>query len=77
MVGIGEYRHESLAGRHFSLILMIVVGLFWTVFFIADARVSGERRKSVVNLLTLMGTFLAVVTVLGIGFFVFVAPRIP
>ena len=82
VVGVSEYTHESPAARHFSLILMIVIGLFWIVFFVADAKAGekadGEGRSELlVDLLTLMGTFLAAFTLLGIGFFVFVAPRVP
>jgi cytochrome c biogenesis protein CcdA len=58
-----------------------VISLSWTAFFVADSKadqkVNGERRKSVVDLLTFTGTLLAVFTLLGIGFLIFVAPRIP
>ncbi len=82
MVGIGEYKHESPAASHFSITLMIVTILLWIVFFIADnrarKRIDGERSTTVVvDLLTLTGTFLAVFTLLGIGFFVVIAPRVP
>jgi len=82
MVGIGEYRDESPAASHFSIILIIVTVLLWTVFFIVDdkvrKRIDGEGNKTViVDLLTLTGTFLAVFTLLGIGFFVVIAPRVP
>jgi len=82
MVGIGEYRHESRAASHFSITLMIVTVLLWIVFFIADdnarKRIDGVANPTVVvNLLTLTGTFLAVFTLLGVGFFVVIAPRIP
>jgi len=81
MVGIGEYRHESPAASHFSITLIIVTVLLWIVFFIMDdkarKRIDGEGNKTViVNLLTLSGTFLAVFTLLGIGFFVVIAPRV-
>ena len=82
MVGIGEYRHESRAASQFSITLMIVTVLLWVVFFIVDdkarKRIDGEGNTVVVvDLLTLTGTFLAVFTLLGIGFFVVIAPRIP
>ena len=82
MVGIGEYKHESPAASHFAITLMIVTILLWIVFFIADdrarKRTEGERSTTVVvDLLTLTGTFLAVFTLLGIGFFVVIAPRVP
>jgi hypothetical protein len=82
MVGIGEYWHESAAASHFSVTLMIVTILLWIVFFIADdrarKRINGEANATVVvDLLTMTGTFLAVFTLLGIGFFVVIAPRVP
>jgi hypothetical protein len=81
MVGVGEYRHETSPASHFSLFLMIVVSLLWVLFFVADAkarrRVDGEENgRLVVDLLTLMGTFLAIFTVLGIVFLVFISPRV-
>ena len=45
VVGVSEYRHESPAARHFSLILMIVIGVLWIVFFVADAK-AGERSMA-------------------------------
>ena len=82
MVGIGEYRHESTAASRFSIILMFVTVLLWIVFFMADdrarKRINGpENAMVVVDLLTMTGTFLAVFTLLGIGFFVVIAPRVP
>jgi cytochrome bd-type quinol oxidase subunit 2 len=82
MVGIDEYRHESTTASHFSIILMIVTVLLWIVFFIADdrarKRITGEAHVTVVvDLLTITGTFLAVFTLLGIGFFIVIAPRVP
>jgi len=82
MVGIGENRYESRAASQFSMTLMIVTVLLWIVFFIADdkarKRIDGEGNTAVVvDLLTLTGTFLAVFTLLGLGFFVVIAPRIP
>ena len=82
MVGIGECSHESPAASHFSITLMIVTVLMWIVFFIADdrarKRINGEANATVVvDLLTMTGIFLAVFTLLGIGFFVVIAPRVP
>jgi bacteriorhodopsin len=82
MVGIGEYKHESAVASHFSIILMTVTVLLWIVFFVADdrarKRINGEGNATVVaDLLTITGTFLAVFTLLGIGFFVVIAPRVP
>jgi drug/metabolite transporter (DMT)-like permease len=80
MVGVGGYKHESPAASHFSIILMIVTALLWVVFFIADDKARKRIREGettvVVDLLTLTGTFLAVFTLLGLGFFVFIAPRV-
>jgi hypothetical protein len=81
-VGVREYGHESAAASHFSVTLMIVTVLLWIVFFIADdtarRRINGEANTAVVvNLLTMTGTFLAVFTLPGIGFFVVIAPRVP
>jgi len=82
MVGISDYRHESPSASHFSLALMIVTSVLWIVFFVTDAsvrdKVDGEKNRIVVAyLLTLMGTFLATLTTLGIAFFVVIAPRVP
>jgi hypothetical protein len=68
----------TVASR-FSITLMLVT---LCSFFIADhharKRIDGEaNRRVVVDLLTLTGTFLAVFTLLGIGFFVVIAPRVP
>jgi hypothetical protein len=71
----------TVASR-FSITLMMVTVVLWISFFIADhharKRIDGEaNRRVVVDLLTLTGTFLAVFTLLGIGFFVVIAPRVP
>jgi hypothetical protein len=81
MVGIGEYRYESAPTSHFSLILMIVTMAAWLVFFITDhkirKRIDGEGNFApVVDHLSVMGTLLATFTLLGIGFFVEIAPRV-
>lgn len=80
MVGVGEFRYESTTASHFSLALMIVTIAAWLVFFVADGkirkRIDGEEnRAAMLDLLTLMGTLLAVFTLLGTGFFV-IAPRL-
>src|ERR1700716_551550 len=74
MVGVGAYNDQSTTARHLSLALMAFIGLCWIVFFVADSKAKGERRKRVVDLLTLMGTLLALFTLFGIGFLVFLAP---
>jgi drug/metabolite transporter (DMT)-like permease len=80
MVGVGEYKHEPPAASHFSIVLMVVTVLLWVVFFIADDKARKRIREGettvVVGLLTLTGAFLAVFTLLGLGFFVFIAPRV-
>jgi hypothetical protein len=77
-VGGSEYKRELAQGgaaSHFSVTLLTVVTLSWITFFIADAKLrAGER--AVVNLLTVMGTLLAIFTLLGIVFFISIAPRI-
>lgn len=82
MVGMGGYKYESPVASHFSIILTTVTIILWVVFFIADDRARRgadcERsRRVVVGLLTLAGTFLAIFTLLGIGFLVVIAPRVP
>src|SRR5947208_5566548 len=76
MVGVGEYKHESPAASHFSIALIIVTVLLWIVFFNADDKARERVREGnttvVADLLTLTGTFLAVFTLLGVAFFVFI-----
>lgn len=79
MVGVFDFRHESTKASHFSGALMMVTIGAWVVFFVADSkvrkRIDGEENMvAMIDLLTLTGTLLAVFTLLGIGFFVFVAP---
>ena len=81
MVGVADLRYESTTASHFSLALMIVTIGAWLVFFVADGKIrsridSEENRAAIVDLLTLTGTLLAVFTLLGIGFFVSIAPRL-
>jgi drug/metabolite transporter (DMT)-like permease len=78
LVGGGEYKREfdqGGAASPFSLVLLVVITLSWSVFFVVDAR-ARNREPMVVTLLTVMGTLLAIFTLLGIFFFVQVAPRI-
>jgi len=76
-VGAWEYRIESSRGTTslFSLVLLIVVPLLWIAFFVADGKAQ-ERTPKVVQLLTMIGTSLAALTLLGIWFFIFIAPRV-
>jgi hypothetical protein len=81
MVGVGEFRYQSASASHFSLALIIVTMAAWLIFFVADdkirKRIDGdENRAAVVDLLSLTGTLLAAFTLLGIGFFVSIAPRL-
>ena len=72
-------------GRHWRVQARVpsrVSVLLWIVFFMVDdkarKRIDGEGNTAVVvDLLTLTGTFLAVFTLLGVGFFAVIAPRIP
>jgi hypothetical protein len=82
-IGGQEFRRESSQGAaasQFSLMLLIIISLSWILFFAADAktrkRVDGERNKQAVDLLTMTGTILAIFTILGIAFFVDIAPRV-
>jgi cation transport ATPase len=78
-VGIAEFRHETPRGggvAHFTVALLIVVTLAWIVFFAVYSRMR-TREPIVVSLLTLMGTLLAVFTLLGTYFFVTIASRVP
>ena len=81
MVGVFDFRHESTKASHFSLALMTVTIGAWIVFLVADSkvrnRIDGEKNwAAMVGLLTLTGTLLAAFTLLGIGFFVYVAPHL-
>jgi hypothetical protein len=81
MVGVFGLSHESTRASHFSLVLMIVTIGAWIIFFVADTkirkRIDGEENTAaMVDLLTLTGTLLTVFTLLGIGFFVSVAPHL-
>jgi len=65
----------------FSLTVMIVTGLLWVLFFAIDNKardkVDGRKNKQVVGEITsVIGTVLAIFTLLGIFFFVYIAPRI-
>lgn len=66
---------KQAPSSHFSLILLIVIFLSWVAFYVAAFRFDREWQV-VWRLLTLMGTILAAITLLGIYFFVAVAPRL-
>jgi hypothetical protein len=82
MVG-WDYRNIPPKGTplRFSLSLLIVMILLWAVFYVvgekARAKVDGAKNYRVVaDLLTMTGTFLAIVTIMGILFFIYIAPRV-
>ena len=57
----------------FSLTLLTVIPLSWIVFFVADSKF--KERRPVVPLTT-VGTILAILTILGIFYFLNVANRV-
>jgi hypothetical protein len=76
-VGVQEFRFEVSqggAGTPFSLALLIIIVLSWVVFYIAASKFEAQW-PIVWRLFTTAGTILAVVTILGIYFFVHIAPR--
>lgn len=76
LAGVEEYRRELSQGgaaAPFSLTLVIVVVLSWVVFYIATSKFE-EQWPRVWRLFTAVGSILAVITLLGIYFFVYVAP---
>jgi hypothetical protein len=78
-VGIAEFRHEIPRGgavAHFTVALLVIVTLSWIAFF-AVHMTARTREPFIVRLVTLMGTLLAVFTLLGIYFFVTIASRLP
>jgi hypothetical protein len=78
-VGIAEFRHEVPRGGavgHYTVALLIIVTLSWLAFFGAHLQ-TRTREPIIVRLFTLMGSLLAVFTLLGIYFFVIIASRLP
>jgi hypothetical protein len=83
-VGVWDYRNISPQGGaspRFCLALLIVTSLLWAVFYAVDAKarakVAGAKNVQVVlHLLTVTGTFLAVITLMEILFFIYIAPRV-
>jgi hypothetical protein len=84
MVGVMEYRNispQTGAFRRSCLTLLIVTSLMWVVFYAlegkARAEVDGARNeRTVVLLLTVTGTFLSIISLLEILFFMYIAPRV-
>lgn len=78
IVGVGECKREfddGSAASHFSLALLTIIGFSWSAFFVVDGK-ARKREPAVVDVLTAMGTLLAIFTLLGIFFFVQIAPRV-
>jgi hypothetical protein len=84
-VGIWEYRIAQSAGGRVTnscLVLMSTTIFLWVLFFVVDHKARsgayGEKSwKDLVRLSTLAGTILAIYTLLGVLFFVYIAPRLP
>jgi hypothetical protein len=84
LVGVWEYRiilPKAGTSSRFSLSLLVVTIVLWVVFYVAGekarAKVVGAKEGQViVDLLTMTGTFLAIVTIMGILFFLYIAPRV-
>lgn len=65
----------------FSLVLLTTTSMLWIVFFAIESkarnRVDGRKNQLVVvHLLTMSGSFLAILTLLAIFFFIYIDPRI-
>ncbi len=78
LAGVEEYRRELSQGgaaAPLSLTLLIVVVLSWVVFYVATSKFEEEWPR-VWRLFTATGSVLAVITLLGIYFFVYVAPKV-
>lgn len=78
LVGGWEYKREfdqGSAASHFSLALLTIIALSWSAFLVFDGK-ARKREPMVVDVLTAMGTLLAIVTLLGIFFFVQIVPRV-
>jgi hypothetical protein len=78
LVGSLEYWREHTQGSAASgvtLSLLIVITLMWVGFFVAEEKAQ-NREPVTVSLLTIIGTFLAIFTMVGIYFFIYIAPHI-
>lgn len=84
IVGVWETWYIASQRRgasRYSLTVLIVTSLLWVLFYFVDnkarERVDGvKNRLVVVELLTIIGTVLAIFTLLQIFFFIHIAPRI-
>jgi hypothetical protein len=83
-VGVWQLRISSSLGRgipQFSLVVLTVTIVSWVLFFAIEERVLGRANRdhnwqALVLLSTLAGTILAVFTLVGTFFFIFIAPRV-
>jgi membrane-associated HD superfamily phosphohydrolase len=83
-VGVWEYRIALSTRRglsHFTLLLLIVTSLLCVFFFVSDERVRSKAPRdgnwqNIVFLSTVAGTILAIFTLVGTFFFIYVAPRL-
>lgn len=77
-VAVAELRHESPHGggvAHFTVALLIVVILSWITYFVARSRLrTGDPL--IARLLTVMGSLLALFTLLATYFLVTIASRL-
>lgn len=74
-----EYRREyseSSPALAFSTLLVTATLTSWALFFICDNKLRGPRDAMVVRLLTVIGTINAVLSLLGVFYFVMIAPRV-
>jgi hypothetical protein len=83
-VGFSGYSDLTPGERRpsqFSLALLIITTFLWVILFVADGKIRAgiEGRKSrhaFGSYFMLTGTILAIFTLLGIFFLVYIAPRI-
>jgi hypothetical protein len=78
-VAVAELRHESPRGggvAHFTVALLIVVVLSWITYFVARTRLR-PSDPMIARLLTVMGSVLALFTLLATYFLVTIASRLP
>ena len=80
-VGVQNYSSESRSLVALFLVAFMVTVVLWVVFYVAGektrAKVAGAKHEQViVDLLTMTGTFLAITTIMGILFFIYIAPRV-
>ena len=83
-VGVWQLRIASSLGRgipYFSFMLLAVTIVLWILFFVLDEKVRAKAKRddnwpALVLLSTLAGTILAVFTLVGTFFFIYIAPRV-